>query len=171
MMHPFRCEICGETYLGANPPERCPFCGAAGKLVLPAAEWMNYGKIEMCQQSYEDCQKALELEMNNYAYYKCAVAKAQSQVAETIFKRLMKQELEHAEVFAKAMGIPLPEAPTVECAADDAANMEESNKHEKMAIKFYIEAARRAPEPRIQQIFRAIAEVENEHLVTTNMYK
>lgn len=171
MMHPFRCEICGETYLGSNPPERCPFCGVAGKLVLPAAEWMNYGKIEMCQQSYEDCQKALELEINNYAYYKCAVAKAKSQVAETIFKRLMKQELEHAEVFAKAMGIPLPETPTVDCFNDDAANMEESNKHEKMAINFYIEAARRAPEPRIQQIFRAIAEVENEHLVTTNMYK
>jgi hypothetical protein len=171
MMHPFRCEICGETYLGANPPERCPFCGAAGKLVLPAAEWMNYGKVEMCQQSYADCKKALELELNNYAYYKCAAASAQSQVTETIFKRLMKQELEHAEVFAKAMGIPLPADPVVECAGDDATNMEESNKHETMAIKFYIEAARRAPEPRIQQIFRAIAEVENEHLVTTNMYR
>ncbi|MFZ5753579.1 MAG: rubredoxin-like domain-containing protein [Bacillota bacterium] len=171
MMHPFRCEICGETYLGSSPPERCPFCGAAGKLVLPAAEWMNYGKIEMCQQSYEDCQKALELELNNYAYYKCAVARAQSQVTETIFKRLMKHELEHAEVFAKAMGIELPSAPDVTCAGDDVTNMAESNKHETMAIKFYIEAARRAPEPRIQQIFRAIAEVENEHLVTTNMYK
>ena len=61
MMHPFRCELCGETYVGGYPAERCPFCGAAGKYLMPAAEWMKYGKIEMCKQSYEDCQKALDL--------------------------------------------------------------------------------------------------------------
>lgn len=171
MLHPFRCEICGETYVGSQPAERCPFCGAAGKNLLPAAEWKRWGKIEMCEQSYQDCLKALDLEMSNYAYYKCAAAKAQSQVTETIFKRFMKQELEHAEVFVKAMGIDLPAEPKVECADNDPANMEESNKHESMAIRFYIEAAGRAPEFRIQQIFRAIAEVENEHLITLNLYK
>lgn len=171
MLHPFRCEICGETYVGGYPAERCPFCGAAGKNLLPAAEWINYGKIEMCEQSSEDCKKALELEMTNYAYYKCATAKAQTQVTQTIFKRFMKQEMEHAEVFAKALGIDLPQEPGVPCANDDVTNMEESNKHEQIAIKFYIEAANRAPEKRIQQIFRSIAEVENEHLITLNLYK
>lgn len=171
MMNPFRCEICGETYVGSVAAERCPFCGALGKYLMPAAEWLKWGKVEMCQQSYDDCQKALDLEMNNYAYYKCAVAKAQSQVTETIFKRFMKQELEHAEVFAKVMGIDLPSEPKATCADDDVTNMEESNKHENMAIRFYIEAARRAPEFRVQQIFRTLAEVENEHLVTLNMYK
>lgn len=171
MMHPFRCELCGETYVGSYAPERCPFCGVAGKNVLPAAEWMNYGKIEMSKQSFEDCQKALDLEMNNYAYYKCATANAETQVTQTIFKRFMKQELEHAEVFAKAMGIELPKEPQVACAKDDAVNIEESNKHEQKAIKFYIEAAQRATEPRVQQIFRAFAEVESEHLVSLNNYK
>ena len=171
MMHPFRCELCGETYVGAHPAERCPFCGAAGKYLLPAAEWMKYGKVEMCKQSYEDCQKALDLEMSNYVYYKCATAKAESQVSETIFKRFMKQELEHAETFAKAMGVELPPEPQASCADNDVENIAESNVHESIAVKFYIEAGRRAPEPRIQQIFRAFAEVENEHLVTLNMYK
>jgi len=171
MMNPYRCEICGETYVGSVPAERCPFCGVAGKYLMPAAEWMKWGKIEMCEQSYKDCQEALELEMSNYAYYKCATDKAEGQVTETIFKRFMKQELEHAETFAKAMGIELPVMPVVDCPADDVTNMEESNKHENMAIKFYIESARRAPEPRIRQIFRAFAEVENEHLVTLNLYK
>ncbi len=171
MLHPFRCEICGETYVGSYAPERCPFCGVIGKNVLPAAEWMDYRKIDMSKQSYADCQKALELEMANYAYYKCATAKAQTQITQTIFKRFMKQELEHAEVFAKAMGIDLPDEPKVTCADDDFTNMEESNKHEQEAIKFYIEAARRAPEPRIQNIFRTFAEVENEHLVSLNLYK
>lgn len=171
MMHPYRCEICGETYVGSCPAERCPFCGVIGENLLPAALWLRHEKVPMCKQSYEDCQKALELEMNNYAYYKCAAKKAENQINETIFKRFMKQELEHAEVFAKAMGIPLPPEPEVSCNDSDLINMEESNKHEKMAINFYIEAAKRAPEPRIQQIFRVLAEVENEHLVTLNMYK
>lgn len=171
MMHPFRCELCGETYMGSEPAERCPFCGAQGKYLLPAAEWFKYGKIEMCPQSYDDCQEALELELANYAYYKCAAERAESQVTETIFKRFMKQELEHAETFAKAMGIPLPKIPNIKCAEDDVTNMQESHEHEDKAIKFYIQAARRAPEPRIQQIFRTFAEVENEHLVTLNLYK
>lgn len=171
MLHPYRCEICGETYVGSSPAERCPFCGVAGKNLLPAAEWKKWGKVPMCEQSYQDCLKALELEMSNYVYYKCATAKAGSQVIETIFKRFMKQELEHVEVFAKAMGIELPAEPQVTCANDDVTNMEESNKHESAAIKFYIEAARRAPEFRIEQIFRAIAEIENEHLITLNLYK
>lgn len=171
MLHPYRCEICGETYVGSHPAERCPFCGAAGKHLLPAAEWKRWGKIEMSEQSYQDCQKALELEMNNYAYYKCAMNKAKSQVIETIFKRFMKQEMEHAETFAKAMGIDLPAEPQVACSDDDSTNMLESNKHESIAIQFYIEAAQRAPELRIEQIFRAIAEVENEHLVTLNLYR
>lgn len=171
MMNPYRCEICGEPYLGSSPPERCPFCGSDGKRVLPAAEWVNYGKVKMCKKSYKDCKKALDLELANYAYYKCSADKSDNQVTEAIFKRLMDQELEHAEVFAEAMGISLPEKLNYgSCSYNDYKNFVQSNKHEAKAIEFYIEAAKRAPETRIQQIFQAIAEVENQHLVLTNMY-
>lgn len=169
-MHPYRCEICGETTLMSNPPQRCPFCGSNQIRVLPAAEWIDYGEVDMSEQSYEDCKKALDLELKNYAFYKCAAANADNQVTQAIFNRLMKQELEHAEVFAEAMGIPLPEAPESDCSSVDFKNMRLSNKHETRAIKFYTEVMNRATEPRIQQIFRAIAEVENEHLIVTNMY-
>jgi len=27
-MKMYRCRICGETYLGAEAPSHCPFCGA-----------------------------------------------------------------------------------------------------------------------------------------------
>ena len=171
MMNPYRCEICGETYLGLNPPERCPFCGSAGKMVLPAAEWLNYGKVEMCKQSYKDCKKALKLELDAYAFYKCSASKSDNQVTEAIFQRLMDQELEHAEVFAKAMGIPLPEVPECQCCSSkDYCNYVKANKDESGAISFYTKVANRSPEPRIQQIFRAISDVENQHLILTNMY-
>lgn len=170
MMHPYRCAICGETSLMSGAPERCPFCGSDKKHLLPAAEWIDYGKVDMSEQSYKDCLRALELELNNYAYYKCSVDKAENQVTEAIFKRLMKQEYEHAEIFSDALGIPIPEERIRNCCNSDFKNMKNSNEHETKAITFYTEAANRAPEPRMRQIFRAIAEVENEHLIITNMY-
>lgn len=170
MMNPYRCEICGETTLMANPPQRCPFCGADGRHVIPAAAWLTHGKVEMCEQSYKDCEKALLLELRNYDYYKCAADKAANKLTKAIFLRLMKQEDEHAELIADALGIPLPQPPKNCCYDDDYDNMKESNQHETTAITFYTEVADRAPEPRIKQIFRALAEVENEHLMLLNMY-
>lgn len=171
MMNPYRCAICGETSLTSVAPERCPFCGSDKKLVLPAAEWIHYGKVDMCEQSRRDCLKALTLELNNYAYYKCSAEYAENQITQAIFERLMEQEYEHAEVFAEALGIDDPEeVRRDECCDSDYRNMKNSNAHESKAITFYTKAANRAPEERIRQIFRAIAEVENEHLILTNMY-
>lgn len=170
MMYPYRCEICGEPHFGSTPPERCPFCGSAGKNVVPAAEWIDYGKVDMCEQSRQDCLKGLELETNNAAYYRCSLQYAGNQITHALFQRLMEQEMEHAEVFIKALGVEDPEEVHRKCCEEDAKNMVMSSKHEAMAIKFYTEAATRAPEPRVRQIFRALAEVENEHLIITNMY-
>ena len=39
-MKPFRCQICGETYLGEEPADRCPYCGASGKNLLSPAEYL-----------------------------------------------------------------------------------------------------------------------------------
>ncbi|WP_105616254.1 ferritin family protein [Vallitalea okinawensis] len=170
MMHPYRCVICGETSLVSAAPERCPFCGSDRKNLLPAAEWIGYGEVEMCEKSYRACEIALGLELDNYAFYKCSAAKAENQVTQAIFERLMEQELEHAEVFAEAMGIPFHELETDRCSESDFINMKKSNKHEVRAIKFYTKVANEAPEPRIKQIFSVIAEVEQEHLIVTNMY-
>lgn len=170
MMNPYRCQICGETTLMANAPQRCPYCGSVGRRVVPASEWIDYGKVNMSHQSYSDCEKALELELKNYAYYKCAVSKAHNQLTEAIFRRLMKQEYEHAELIAEAMGIELPEEHKRSCYDSDYKNMKASNKHETKAITFYTEVANRAPEPHIREIFQALAEVEGEHLIMTNVY-
>jgi len=35
----FRCKICHETYIGENPPSRCPFCGVNTKFFIPAEKW------------------------------------------------------------------------------------------------------------------------------------
>jgi len=45
-----------------------------------------------------------------------------------------------------------------------------ANKNEWGGITFYTESGNSAIEPRIQEIFLSIAEVENEHLMLLNTY-
>ncbi len=72
-MKPGRCQICGETYLGKETPDRCPYCGAAGKNLVSPAEYLDYGVIEISEESKKGCLHALELEISNQAFYqKCA---------------------------------------------------------------------------------------------------
>ncbi|RQD77290.1 MAG: rubrerythrin [Candidatus Syntrophonatronum acetioxidans] len=171
MLDPYRCQICGETYLGQEVPDRCPFCGASFRHLVPAAEYIDYGTIELSPQSYEDCKEAVNLELNNAAFYKCAAEKAQTQITQSIFKRLSKQEMEHAELICKMMGMEEPPLPEVSCSDDDGENMMDAHKRETRAIKFYQEVANRAPEPRAQEVFRAISEIESEHLKISSVYR
>ena len=153
-----------------NPPQRCPFCGSAGYHVVPAAQWKNYGAINMSEQSRKNCEKAVYLELGCYEFYKCCASNAENQVIQAIFERLMDQELEHAEVFATALGINVPKSTPKSCYDIDFQNMIAANKNEWGGITFYTESGNSAIEPRIQQIFLSIAEVENEHLMLLNTY-
>lgn len=172
MFNPYRCQICGETYLGSEAPDRCPFCGAHGRWMMGAAEWEKTGKVEMCEQSLEDTLKAIDLEVSNAAFYKCATKNAQTQVTEALFKRLRKQEEEHAELLAEMAGVEEKEIPVEECAGnDDAKNLADAHDREQRAIRFYLQVADRAPEKRVRDVFRALADIESEHLKISNVYR
>ena len=170
-MQPYRCQICGETYLGQQSSDRCPYCGAPGKNLLSAAEYMEYGAIEISEESRKACQKALELELNNQAFYQKCATEAENQISRAIFKRLAKHEGEHAELIADLLGIEEGELPEVKIPGSDEARFNEAHDHEKKAIDFYLELARRAPETRVKQVFSALSDVELEHLNMANIYK
>ena len=170
-MKPWRCQICGETYLGSEAPERCPYCGAEGENVKSAAYYLEYGVVQMSEQSRKDCLEALKLELNNEKFYKKCAEEAENQISKAIFKRLGKQEGEHAEVFEDMLGEEIDLEEEVEIPDNDFDRFTEAHEHEKMAIDFYLAVARRAPEQRVKDVFRAIADVENEHLVMSNRYK
>lgn len=171
MLNPYRCQVCGETYLGQEIPDRCPFCGASYRHLVSAAEWIDYGKIDMTEQSYKDCKAAINLEIDNAAFYKCASEKAQTQITKSLFKRLSKQELEHAELLSEMIDEEMPPLPEVSCSNEDSKNMMDAHKRESRAIIFYQEAANRAPEPRNQEVFRALSEIESEHLKISSVYR
>ncbi len=170
-MRPFRCQICGETYMGSSHPDRCPFCGAAGQNLKAAAEWIDYDGLSVSAKSKELIEKALGLEIENAAFYKACANAAETQITVSIFKRLGKQELEHAEVFADLIGVEEPELILPEVSGSDEEKFVKAHHMEQEAIKFYLQAAKEAVEPRVQEVFRAISEIESEHMIVSNMYK
>ncbi len=170
-MRAFRCQICGDSYLGAESPDRCPFCGAHRDYIKRASEWIDHGQVELSEQSRRDCERALDLEINNQAFYACAAGKTSDQISEAFFKRLSKQEGEHAEVLSEMMGVDEPEVPSVECSDDDAENMRDAHERESRAIRLYQQIARRAPEPRVREVFLALTDIESEHLIISSIYR
>ena len=54
--------------------------------------------------------------------------------------------------------------PSETCVDNYTADLEESHVREERAIKFYGEAAAEASSPRVKEIFRALLEVETDHL-------
>jgi len=171
MMSPFRCQLCGEVYLGAEAPDRCPFCGARSSEIVPAAVWVKYGKLELNEQDAAYLRKALELELGNAAFYKACASKAQTRVSESIFKRLSRQEGEHAELLGDLLGEEGKPPEGVGCPDDDEDKFAEAHRREKRAIIFYLEAADNAQHERIRQVMHAIADVESEHLKISNVYR
>ncbi len=170
-MVPYRCRICGETYLGNTEPDRCPFCGAAGRHLVSAPEWERIGKIEMAAESRDYCRKALDLEISNVNFYKACAVNAETVIAEAIFKRLSKHETEHAEVFARMLGIDIPESREERAPESDSDKFAEAHARESRAIKFYLEAAEKVKERRVAEVFRALSDVESEHLKISNLYR
>ena len=169
-MKPFRCQICDDTYLGDIVPDRCPFCGVLGKYLVNAAEWINYGAIEMSGESYNFCREALRLELKNTAFYECCVENADNYFTQAIFRRLEKQEDEHVELICNMMGIKEPDLPDESCHGSDEENFQEAHRREKEAMTFYLKVAEEAPELRVKEVFRSLAEAEGEHLKTANLY-
>jgi rubrerythrin len=169
-MKPLRCQLCGETYLGQEA-DRCPYCGAAGKQLVSAAEWIEYGKLELNEKDLDKCRTALGFEVSNWTFYQCCARKAESIFTRAIFKRLAKHEMEHAELLARMMGGEIPGFTDESCPDTDRDKFEEAHLREHRAIKYYLHAAAESSHPRVKEVFRALSEIEVEHLQISNVYK
>ncbi len=170
-MKPFRCLICGETYIGNAVPDRCPFCGVAGRYIADAAEYVDYNGLELSEESRKFVQQAMKIEASNVAFYKCAADCAENDVVKVLFKRIGKHEAEHLELLADHLGVEEPEIEPEKCCDDDAANMQQSHDREDRAVKMYSRFAREAAEPRLKEIFSAIAGIEQEHYKMFNTFR
>ena len=164
----YRCRICGDPYIGTEAPMQCPFCGAAQQYFMEANDWdSNEFNVELSEISKKNLVAALQLELDNAAFYDCAKKVAEDtedhyNIAK--FKALMKVEREHASAISKFLKISRPDLEKKACNADSTANSKEGYKREDRAIKAYAKFRDEAVEPRLKEFFTALVEIETDHL-------
>ena len=161
------CEICGEAYIGEKAPSHCPFCGAYKKYLVEAKDYDDTGAwdVELNEKDKANAEKGLEVEVSNTIFYKCAGKKTPELEGQKLFKILSKVEGEHASIWKKILKLDKVDFPKYDkCAAEYTPNLEESHSREERAIKFYGQAAAESTSPRIKEIFKALVEIERDHL-------
>lgn len=164
MVKLWRCEICGDPYIGESPPSSCPFCGARRSYIREAKEAKVNFDVELDEKDKANAERALQVEVNNAAFYFCAAEKTDDDEGKLLFKALGKVEAEHASVWKKILKLDKVPQGSEQCHTSNKENLEESHARETRAIEFYEKAAADSENERVKQIFEAFVEVENDHL-------
>jgi rubrerythrin len=164
----WRCQICGDPYLGEEKPKNCPFCGAGERHLVAQEDFVDrIGVVHgLTDISKANLEAAISLEISNTEFYDCASRKAETDEMKSMFKALKKVESEHADLLCKALGVKKPSISSDydECSTKDLDNLKESHMREDRAIHKYAEFLSQATEPRVIEIFSAIIAVESDHL-------
>lgn len=161
----WRCKICGDPYIGADAPSRCPFCGAYEKFIVEAKNFKETFDVELNEKDLANAKKALEVEISNAQFYFCAAKKVKDEETSKLFKVLGKVEAEHASIWKKILKMESVEIPDYDkCSESEQENLKESHEREDRAIKFYAEAEAEAENDRVREIFGALVQVEKDHL-------
>jgi rubrerythrin len=167
-MNFYRCQICGDVYMGKSLPSNCPYCGSLKKYMVPAKDWTDENESieELSGFSRENLEKALQLEVNNAPFYRDASASADDVELQGIFKCLAKIEAEHISVIKKILKCepPAPEPGREMATKDTLENLRLAHAREVFAASFYERAAGQAVEPRVKKIFTALSEIESDHI-------
>ncbi|MFH1856907.1 MAG: ferritin family protein [Candidatus Omnitrophota bacterium] len=168
-MEVYRCRICGEAYIGKEKPVNCPFCGAYREYLVLAGEWKWLYSEVLSDITKENLKKALNLEINNTNFYKAVSEKSKDVYIVSMFKGLSKVEREHASTICKHLNIQKPDSNIgADKAVDsDLENIKEANRHERDAVKFYGQASHQAGEKEIKEFFRALMQIESDHIILT----
>jgi rubrerythrin len=165
--------VCGEVYIGIEKPKSCPFCGAHEDYFVPAKEWSFLGTKVLSGETRVYLKKALDLEIDNTNFYKAVSERSKNTYVSSMFKGLSKIEREHASTICKHLKIDKPDSKLgLDKAQDsDKANIEEANRRERRAVKFYGEAMGKVSEGEIKEFFKALIEIESDHIVLTEQTK
>ena len=163
----YRCRICGETYLGSEPPSNCPFCGAHGELIVDTADYPDdINAVRLTEVEHADLETAIELERSNTRLYLAMAQRGDNRKLANAYKRLAAVEAEHCLLFCKLAGQPKPadlREPGDELGSWEA-DIDESARRERRASDLYAEFAGRATSPRLTEVWAAVSAVEADHI-------
>jgi rubrerythrin len=123
--------------------------------------------------SKENLNTALGIEIDNTNFYKAVSERSKDTYVQSMFKGLSKVEREHASAICKHLQIQKPDSNVgLDKAVDsDEENIQEANRREKRAVKFYGQASGQAPEPQMKEFFKALMQIEADHIVLTEQGK
>ncbi|MDI6844253.1 MAG: hypothetical protein QMC94_07675 [Anaerosomatales bacterium] len=170
----YRCRICGETYLGYEAPENCPFCGAHREhLEAPEKYDPSVNAVTLTEVERADLESSIELERSNTRFYLGMAQRRDNDTLRSTYKRLAKIEMEHCELFCKLAGVPTPEdlSEPGETTGSWASDIEESLRRENRASSLYATFAERATSPRLKEVWSAVSAVEADHITLDNLAK
>lgn len=136
--------------------------------MINAADWDPQAyNVDLSDLTRRNLETALQLELNNTAFYSCAQGSAKAagdEFMQALFKALMKTEREHASAVCKFLKIDVPALDTATCAPDAAANSAEAHQRETRAVQSYTRFRDEAVEPRLREFFGALVEIESDHI-------
>jgi rubrerythrin len=164
MVKLWRCIICGDPYIGVNPPSNCPFCGAHEPFIREAKQAVVVFEVPLSEKDRANAERALQVEVSNATFYFCAAEKTDDAEGKLLFKALGKIEAEHAAIWRKVLRLPKVPVGSETCHTENVKNLNESHERETRAIAFYKKAAEESDHERLKQIFEALVEIETDHL-------
>jgi rubrerythrin len=164
MVKLWRCVICGDPYVGANPPPNCPFCGAHEVYIKEVKDAAVTFEVALSEKDRANAEYALQVEVSNATFYFCAADKTDDPEGKLLFKSLGKIEAEHAAIWRKILRLPKVPTGNETCHTENVKNLKESHERETRAIAFYEKAAGESDHDRLKQIFEALVEIETDHL-------
>ena len=164
MVKLWRCEICGDPYIGEEPPANCPFCGAHEKHIKEAKEAKVNFDVELNEKDKANAERGLKEEVSNTAFYFCAAKKTDDEEGKLLFKALAKVEAEHVAIWRKILKLDTVPEGDDSCHAVNKENLEESHARETRTIGFYKKAVEETENERVKQLFEALIEIETDHL-------
>lgn len=164
MVKLWRCEICGDPYIGDEAPANCPFCGAKKRYIKEFKDAKVTFDVELNEKDKANAEHALQVEVSNASFYFCASGKVKETEGQNLFKALGKVEAEHAAIWKKILKLgSVPEGKDP-CSENYVEDLKDSHARETRAIEFYKKAAAESANKRIKRIFEALVEVETDHL-------
>jgi rubrerythrin len=164
MVKLFVCQVCGEPYIGGGAPDDCPFCGAQKKFIRPFEEYSQLWDTPLSEQEKTDVKATLDLEVNATAYYD-KIAKGQPRYSRynRFYKQLARTELEHAEIAAKTLKVPLPEIKGEDSKGSIPKDLERTRELENHATELYKQFLKNAKNEKVKMFFTALIHAEEGH--------
>jgi len=95
-MKTFICEICGDAYLGEEKTKNCRFCGARAAFIKEGknAQPIVNIKVQLSNQTINNLNETLKLDMSASAIYTCMAEKATTNEIIKMYKRQYRRPLQ-----------------------------------------------------------------------------